>query len=54
MQLTERSIESPEEVAEKINLEAINYGKVNQLIELYKQSGIHFLKENLNDTNLLA
>lgn len=54
MQLTERSIESSEEVAEKINLEAINYGKVNQLIELYKQTGIHFLKENLNDTNLLA
>ena len=54
MQLTERSIKDSDEVADKMNLGSINYEKVNLLIDTYKQIGVQFLKENLNDANLFA
>ena len=47
MKLSERSIDNHVEVLDKIQLNEIDYHSVNQMIESYREVGVHFLKENL-------
>lgn len=47
MKLTERSIDTHVEVAEKMQLMKVDYQTVNRMIVSYREVGVHFLKENL-------